>query len=68
LEDKTFIKVVNKGLNAPGDGEERYFRTHIHFDAPNGQHDWLNKAIFLCKASLHPQRERAVLIEVFKLV
>jgi hypothetical protein len=67
LDDGTFIKVVNRGLIAPGE-EERYFRTQVHFDAPKGAHAWLNEAIFLCRAGLHPERENAVLVEVYKLV
>lgn len=69
LSDNTLIKVINRGLiGRPTADAPAYFRTVIHFDAPAGPWAWLNEAIFLCKAGLHPDRERTVLVEVFKLI
>lgn len=66
--EATLIKVVNRGLIGPPTAERpAYFRTVIEFDAPTGPWTWLNEAIFVCKAGLHPDRERTVLIEVFKV-
>lgn len=68
LDDGTVIKVVNRGLidrNSPE--ANRYFRTAIHFDAPKGPHQWLNEAIFLCKAERLTNRQNTVQVEVYKL-
>lgn len=69
LEDKTLVKVVNRGLiDGQSPPDNRYFRTAVRFEAPNGPHQWLNEALFLCKAGLHPTRANTVQVEVFKLV
>jgi Protein of unknown function (DUF3237) len=69
LEDKTLVKVVNRGIiDAQSTPEGRYFRTAVRFEAPQGPHQWLNEAIFLCKADRHPTRAQTVQVEVFKLV
>ena len=69
LDDKTLVKVVNRGIiDSQSPPDNRYFRTAVRFEAPNGPHQWLNEAIFLCKAGLHPTRERTVQVEVFRLV
>lgn len=69
LDDEIFIKVVNKGIIVPPEnaGDAAYFKTRIVFEAPIGKYDWLNKSIFLSRASLHPSLQNAVLIEVFRL-
>ena len=70
LEGDTLVKVVNSGIIVPPTepGEDAYFRTQIRFMAPQGDYAWLNEAIFLCRAGLHPEQEGAVLVEVFRLV
>lgn len=69
LEDKTLVKVVNRGLiDGQSPPDNRYFRTAVRFEAPNGPHQWLNEALFLCKAGLHPARANTVQVDVFKLV
>ena len=70
LDGDTLVKVVNRGIIAPPDvqGEPAYFRTNIRFAAPVGKYEWLNQAIFLCSAGLHPTQQGAVLVEVFRLV
>ena len=70
LGGNTIVKVVNSGIIVPpaGDNSEGYFRTRIVFDAPVGEYEWLNRAIFLCKAGLHSTLKNTVLIEVFRLV
>jgi hypothetical protein len=69
MTDKTLVKVINRGMIDRASAEApAYFRTAIHFDAPSGPYGWLNEALFLCKAGLHPERDLTVVIEVFKLV
>lgn len=68
LEDRSVVKVVNRGIIAPQPEGEPYFRTTVQFTAPDGAHAWLNEALFLCRAGLDPERENTVLIEVYKLV
>lgn len=70
LDEDTLVKVVNSGIIVPPteQGEDAYFRTQIRFMAPQGNYAWLNEAIFLCRAGLHPVQEGAVLVEVFRLV
>lgn len=68
LDDGTLVKVVNRGIIAPQDAGERYFRTAVQFTAPAGPHAWLNEALFLCRAGLDPQRSDTVVVEVYKLV
>lgn len=68
--NQTLVKVVNRGLIVfpQQPGNEAYFRTRIMFTAPEGEFDWMNKAVFLCRAGIHPSMENAVLIDVFRLV
>jgi hypothetical protein len=69
LDDMTLVKVINRGIiDGKSPPENRYFRTAIRFEAPKGPHQWLNEAIFLCKAGLHATRANTVQVEVFKLV
>jgi hypothetical protein len=70
MSDGTAVKVVNRGILVPPsqEGAAPYFRTAIEFTAPTGKWQWLNEAIFLCRAGLAPDRERTVQIDVFKLV
>jgi len=70
LEDSTLLKVVNRGLivAAAAPGVSAYFRTAIEFTAPNGPHQWLNEAIFLCSAGGAADRPGAVQVDVYKLV
>ena len=68
LDDGTLVKVVNRGIIAPQDDGERYFRTAVQFTAPTGPHAWLNEALFLCRAGLDPERSDTVVVEVYKLV
>ena len=70
LDGGALVKVVNSGIIVPPaeQGEAPYFRTHIRFTAPQGDYAWLNEAIFLCRAGLHPSQDNAVLVEVFRLV
>ena len=70
LEDMTLVKIINRGLIAPPatEGSPAYFRTAIEFTAPNGPHQWLNEAIFLCSAGGAPGRPGAVQVDVYKLV
>lgn len=59
-DDGTLIMVINRGMrHGPPevlerifrgeavDPSEYYFRTVAEFEAPQGPHDWLNKAIFV---------------------
>ncbi len=69
LSDRTLVKVINRGIIVPpAGGGETYFRTAIEFAAPNGKWQWLNEAIFLCRAGMVPDRARTVQVDVFKLV
>lgn len=69
LDDGTYIKVVNRGLiDRQTPENNRYFRTAIQFTAPSGKHQWLNEAIFLCKAQRHATRANTVQVDVYKLV
>jgi len=68
--NQTLVKVVNRGLIVfpQQPGNEAYFRTRIMFTAPEGEFDWMNKAVFLCRAGRHPSVENAVLVDVYRLV
>lgn len=77
-DDSTFIYIRNPGMRVAtpevaariGRGEvvsptEYYFRTAPKFEAPKGKYDWLNNAIFICKAIRMPT---FVKIEVWKVL
>jgi hypothetical protein len=69
MDDDTYIKVINRGIVYREEDKPAYFRTNVHFDAPSAsQWNWMNEAIFLCKAQGHPTLENAVLIEVYRLI
>lgn len=70
LADATLVKVINRGLIVPATaaGAPAYFRTAIEFTAPNGSHEWLNEAIFLCSAGGAEGRPGTVQVDVYKLV
>ncbi|MBN1239889.1 MAG: DUF3237 family protein [Gammaproteobacteria bacterium] len=71
-DDGDVIVVENEGIAsaiAPADGEpaQRYLRTSPRFHAPQGEHDWLNKGIFV--GSVTPDEEGgAVVIRVFHVL
>ena len=69
-DEQTMVKVVNKGLIVMPDqaGGDPYFKTRIMFTAPEGEFDWMNKAVFLSRVQGHPELDNAVLIEVFRLI
>jgi hypothetical protein len=69
VADGTLVKVINRGLIVPAAaGAPAYFRTAIEFTAPQGPHQWLNEAIFLCSAGGAEGRPGAVQVDVYKLV
>jgi hypothetical protein len=73
-EDGTIIRVHNAVLvsQQPPQGESktptRYTRSSVKFEAPLGQYDWLNKAVFVgtLKADLS-QRPPVVTLQFFKV-
>jgi hypothetical protein len=67
--DGTLVKVVNRGLIVRAEGDAPgYFRTAIEFTAPQGPHQWLNEAIFLCSAGGAEGRPGTVQVDVYKLI
>jgi hypothetical protein len=69
LDDGTLVKVINRGLIVrESELRPAYFRTAIEFTAPNGPHQWLNEAIFLCSAGLVEDRPGTVQVDVYKLI
>ncbi len=77
-DDSTFIYIRNPGMRvatpdvaariARGDvvsPTEYYFRAAPKFEAPKGKYDWLNNAIFICKAIRMPDH---VNIQIWKVL
>ncbi len=66
-EDGALIHVRNVGIVVPpGDGPG-YVRTTPTFDAPQGPHDWLNKAIFVGSLRVNGERN-GVIIRAYRVV
>jgi len=60
--------VVNHGIIVPeSETQVFYFRTSPQFTAPEGQYDWLNKAIFVGGVRTVPDKQNTVLIDIYKL-
>ena len=68
-EDGAVISVLNKVTSyQPPGGAPRYLFSALEFAAPEGPHDWLNKAVFVgTLVPMMPQRQ-AVRITVYRLV
>jgi len=62
-DDGAIIKVVNRALS---DRANNYLRTHPEFEAPTGQHDWLNRALFVGTLSLGGPEQ--VVLRYYKVV
>jgi hypothetical protein len=65
--DGALIHVYNKGVTGVTDGQ-RYGRTTPIFEAPDGPHAWLNKAVFVGTLGQVPgRRDLHVRIRVYKV-
>jgi hypothetical protein len=78
VDDGTVVSVLNRGLRraspevmrALAAGElvgptDYYFRTSPVFEAPTGQHDWLNRSLFVATGERRPD---SVTIRVYEVV
>ena len=65
-DDGALIHVINKGVAGPRPDGGRYVRTTPWFEAPEGPHAWLNRAVFVGDLALIPGR-RAVRIRAFRV-
>jgi len=63
-DDGTVIIVHNSGVISEGG---KYLRTSPRFQAPDGQHAWLNRSMFLGSISGGP-RPGTVVIHVFRVL
>jgi hypothetical protein len=76
-DDGTVISVVNRGMRRasletmrrlaagePVDPAEYYFRAVPVFEAPVGQHDWLNAAVFVASGERRPDSVTITVYEV----
>lgn len=70
-DDGALIHVRNVGLtnSRVPDAKSRYLRTVPSFEAPNGPHDWLNRAIFVGTIGTPPSDapEPSVRIRVYQV-
>lgn len=73
-DDGTMIRIVNRGAGPGGDGpppvvagERFYMFTTPEFEAPEGRHDWLNRATFVGTLGGREGLKDAVLIRVFQV-
>lgn len=66
-EDGALIHVRNVGIIAPAEGAAPYVRTTPTFDAPQGPHDWLNKAIFVGSLRVNAERN-GVIIRAYRVL
>lgn len=69
-DDGQVIVVENEGVasnDVRGGESRRYLRTSPRFHAPRGEHDWLNKSVFV--GTVTPEEDgSAVVIRVFRVV
>jgi hypothetical protein len=69
--DGALISVVNRGLivaGAAAGGAPGYIRTVPEFEAPVGQHDWLNKSVFVGSLDASQFRQGRVIVRVFRVI
>jgi hypothetical protein len=72
--DGVLIRIVNRGVGSAGPpvtheatGERFFMFTHPSFEAPVGNYDWLNRAMFVGTLGARKDSRNAVLIRVFQL-
>lgn len=67
-EDGIIVQVNNRCLVVRGDGGARVIRSVLSLEAPEGPHDWLNKAVFVGTLNAPGDDEAPVVIRAFRIL
>lgn len=67
-DDGTIVQVNNRCLVVRGEDNGRVIRSVLSLEAPEGPHDWLNKAVFVGTLNAPGDDRAPVVIRAFRIL